>query len=111
MRSVRTALAAFLALLVEILAACSDATTSVMPPPPPPPQTLTVAFCDFNVPIWVAFQDGDGAWTRAQPLVSPGKTEFTHTFTAARGAVARVLQAGPGLTSRVVLYGTPEELV
>jgi len=97
-----------LLLLAVMVAACSDSITP--PPPPPPPNTITVAYCDPYAPLWVAFQDGDGAWTRAQPVVSAGKTEFTHSFTTGRGAIAKVSQGGPGLTSLSILYGTPEDL-
>jgi hypothetical protein len=95
--------------LLALLSACSDA---VSPPLPPPPevQTVSVAFCDPYAPLWLGYQDGDGAWTRAQPTVASGNTVFQFTFSANRGAVATVLATAPGTTFLQVLYGTPEEL-
>jgi hypothetical protein len=112
MRSIRSTFAAFLALLVWLLAACSDATTSVMPPPPPPPPpaSVAVAYCAGLEPMWVAFQDGDGAWTRALPTTSNGNVVFQATIASVRGGIATVFQGGVGLTSLQVLFGTPGEL-
>jgi len=50
-----------------LLAACSDAMTS---PAPPPPTTISVAYCSGLEPLWVAFQDGNGAWNRALPATA-----------------------------------------
>ena len=98
-------------LLAVILSACSDAMTSTAPPPPPPPPTaITVAYCAPYTPLWVAFQDGDGSWTRAQPTVAGGTTQFRYSFSSSRVAIATVIQGGLGLTSLAVLYGTPQEL-
>ena len=94
--------------LTALLAACAD--NSMSPPPPPPATTITVAYCDPYVPLWVAFQDGDGVWTRVQPVSAPGRTEFTYAFASNRGAIATVSPGGPLLTSLQVFYGTPDEL-
>jgi hypothetical protein len=100
--------------LLALLSACSDAVSPPPPPtttpPPPEVQTVSVAFCDPYVPLWLAFQDGDGAWTRAAPTVASGSSVFHLTFAANRGAVATVLVGAPGTTFLQVLYGTPEEL-
>ena len=96
-------------LLAVILSACSDAMTSTAPPPPPP-TAITVAYCAPYTPLWVAFQDGDGPWTRAQPTVAGGSTQFSYSFSSSRGAIATVIQGGLGLTSLAVLDGTPQEL-
>jgi hypothetical protein len=111
MRSIRSTLAAFLALLVQLLAACSD-TTSVTPPPPPPPPpaNVSVAYCAGLEPLWVAFQDGDGTWTRALPSTSSGNVVFQTSIASTRGGIATVFQGGLGFTSLQVLFGTPEEL-
>jgi len=101
-------------LLAVILSACSDAMMSTAPPPPPPPPppptAITVAYCAPYTPLWVAFQDGDGPWTRAQPTVAGGSTQFSYSFSSNRGAIATVIQGGLRLTSVAVLYGEPEEL-
>ena len=98
--------------LLALLAACSDYTSPYAPPPPPPPevQTVSVTFCNLYAPLWLGYQDGDGAWTRVTPTVANGNSVFQLSFTANRGAVATVLLGSPGTTSLQVLYGTPEEL-
>ena len=99
-------------LLVAALTACSDAIVSVPPPPPPPPPptSVAVAYCAGLEPLWVAFQDGDGAWTRVQPTVSGGNTIFRAEFAADRGAIATVSRSGGTFSIVSVLYGTPAEL-
>ena len=103
---------AVVALWSALLAACTDATMVATPPqpPPPPPTSITVFYCAPFAPVWVAFQDGDGPWTRAQPVVAIGTTAFSYGFSANRGAIATVRQAGPAITLLQVLYGAPEEL-
>src|SRR5256885_3417971 len=94
--------------LVAAVGACSDGTMS--PAPPPPPTTIAVAYCAGFEPNWVAFQDGDGAWTRAQPTPSGATTTFRSEFSADRGAIA-TLSGSATLSVLSVLYGTPAELV
>ena len=95
-----------------LLAACTDATMVSPPPqpPPPPPTSITVSYCAPFVPVWVAFQDGAGPWTRVQPVAANGKAAFSYGFSSNRGAIAAVRQAGPALTLLQVLFGAPEEL-
>jgi len=97
--------------LVAALGACSDGTLPSTPPPPPPPTTVAVAYCAGLEPTWVAFQDGDAAWTQAQPTVSGSNKTFRHEFAADRGAIATLSGAGGNITVLSVLYGTPAELV
>lgn len=98
-------------LLVAALTACSDAIVSVAPPPPPPPPTsVAVAFCDGLEPAWVAFQDGDGVWTRVQPVVNGANTIFRAELAADRAAIAMVSRGGLNSAIVSVLYGTPAEL-
>src|SRR5213595_3849645 len=94
--------------LVAAISACSDGTLPSTPPPPPPPISVAVAYC--IQPAWVAFQDGDGAWTQAQPTPSGSNTTFRHDFSADRAAIA-TLSRSADLTVLSVLYGTPAELV
>ena len=110
MKSLRYALASFLALLVELLAACSDPTTSMTAPPPPPPANVQVAYCAGLEPTWVAFQDGDGAWTRALPRTSNGRVTFAANVASTRAGIAAVTLGAGGLTFLHVFLGTPEEL-
>ena len=96
-------------LFLIAMSACSDAVMSP-PPPPPPPFTARVAYCVGSEPLWVAFQDGAEAWTRALPSTSGGKVVFQHTFASNRAAIAASFDAGPGINSLQVHYGTPAEL-
>ncbi len=76
---------------------------------PPPPTAVAVAYCSGLEPNWVAFQDGDGAWTRIQGSPAGGRVRFSSLFSATRGAVA-TLKHSADLTILSVLYGTPTEL-
>src|SRR5881628_3841541 len=96
--------------LVAAVSACSDGTLPSAPPPPPPPITVAVAYCSGLEPTWVAFQDGDGAWTQAQPIVSGPHTTFRYAFSAKRGGIATTTLFRSGITSLSVQYGTPAEL-
>jgi hypothetical protein len=93
------------------LVGCSD---SVAPRPdgPPDPLTVSVPFCDAIAPRWVAFQDGDGEWTRAQPDERDGLATYRFDFVHDRGAIAVVLPLLVEDHASVlqVLYGAPEEL-
>src|SRR5205809_5116728 len=95
--------------LVAAISACSDGTLPSAPPPPPPPISVVVAYC--IQPAWVAFQDGEGAWTQAQPTPSGSNTTFRHEFSADRGAIATLSRVGGNMTVLSALYGTPAELV
>jgi hypothetical protein len=98
----------FVVCLLALLSACADSVVS--PPPPPPPVTVSVSFCDPFAPLWLGYQDGDGAWIRAEPTVANGTSEFRLTFSENRGAVAAVLVTAPGATLLRVVYATPAEL-
>ena len=99
-------------LFLIAVSACSDAVMSPPPPPPPPPPPFTarVAYCEGSEPLWLAFQDGAEAWTRALPATSGGKVVFQHTFASNRAAIAAAFDAGPGITLLQVHYGAPAEL-
>jgi hypothetical protein len=56
---------------------------------PPPPTAVAVAYCSGLEPDWMAFQDGDGVWTRVQGSPAGGKVTFSSLFSATRGAVVR----------------------
>jgi hypothetical protein len=93
------------------IAACSeDQRDPTSPYPPPPPAAIDVAFCAGDEPEWLAFQDGDGAWTRAQPTIVGELATYSHTFAADRGAVATERTIPGGFTFLSVQYGTPAEL-
>ena len=92
-------------LLLSALLACTDAMTSSLTPPPP----TSVAYCEPYTPLWVAFQNGDGAWTRALPTGTSGGSVFQYTFSSNRGGVATVLDGPSGTTFLHVSYGTPQD--
>lgn len=98
-------------LLVTAVTACSNDIVSSPPPPPPPPTSVSVAYCAGGglEPMWVAFQDGDGAWTHVPPTANGSTTTFRYEFSSDRGAMAMVRRFGP-MTVLSVLYGTPAEL-
>jgi hypothetical protein len=99
-----------LLLLLIAVSACSEAVSPPPPPPPPPPFTARVTYCAGAEPVWVAFQDGDEAWTRALPSTSNSNIVFQRTFASDRAAIATAFDAGFGITAVQVLYGTPDEL-
>src|SRR5256886_14283668 len=99
----------WLLFFVVAVSACSAGTLPSAPPPPPPPISVAVAYC--IQPAWVAFQDGDGAWTQGQPTPSGSNTTFRYEFSAGRGAIATLSRVGDSMTVLSVLYGAPAELV
>jgi hypothetical protein len=110
------ALGVVVALTLSALSACSsyDApagpTEPVVTPPQPTPSVVDLAYCRGGEPAWLAYQDGDGAWTRVLPSTSGALTTFRLAFTQSRGAVARVALLPGGLTTLSILYGLPSEL-
>jgi hypothetical protein len=77
-------------------------------------QGTTIVQADFSTcsanqrPVWVAYQDGSGAFTQA----SSAGLIYPITFNSARGIIAAVFPSfvGGGFTT-VVNYGTPAELL
>lgn len=99
-----------LILTLSILTACSNELVTSTGPIVNTPSTVDVAYCTVLQPTWLAFQDGDGAWTQIQP-VSDGRTAtFRYTITANRGAIAFVRLLGNGVSALSVQYGLPAEL-
>lgn len=88
--------------------ACLDAPAG--PVPVPMSQTVQVSWCRGLAPIWVAFQDGDGPWTRATPARTGDTITFQHAFTAGRAGIATLTPVAGDLTALLVLYGEPAEL-
>jgi hypothetical protein len=100
-----------LIIAVSTLAGCSsDRVSAPQPIVTPPSTTVDVAFCAGLEPSWVAFQDGNGAWTQAVAVVAGRRLTFSHAFAADHGAIATVRVLGNGLTSIAVQYGVAAEL-
>ena len=114
MRSLRTLLArhAIVGSMVALAAAagCNKDLTSTPVHDPGPAQTVSVAFCTGLEPRWVAFQDGDGLWVQAQPIVSGQHTIFRQTFAFDHAAIATARAFAAGLTALDIQYGAPDEL-
>jgi len=91
-----------------MLAACSDG--ALAPTKPAPTSAADVVYCKELAPNWVAFQDGDGAWTQAQPTIAGRYATFHHAFAAQRGGIATAREVLPGFTSLSIQYGAPNEL-
>ena len=80
-------------------------------PRPIPDHAVAVSYCAAVAPTWVAFRDGDGAWTRETPSVAGATTTFRHSFTSNRAAIASLTPLLDGEFSVLrVLYGAPDEL-
>ena len=99
------------ACVLVLLAACGDSTSA--PPrdggPAVSPQVVDVSFCSGAQPSWVAFQDGDGSWTRTLPTLSDGRFRFRHAFISDRAGMAMMRPAGEQ-TMLFVQYAAPAEL-
>ncbi|HEV8185699.1 MAG TPA: hypothetical protein VGP40_07055, partial [Chthoniobacterales bacterium] len=69
--------------------------------------TLNYAACPAaEKPVWLAYQDGNGPWTR----VTSTNDIYSFTFTTGRAGLAYVLLPGAGVTSEVhVQYYTSAE--
>ena len=105
--------AAVVILALSILSACSDGSVVAPPGVDPgsgPSTTVEVPFCADETPAWVAFQDGDGAWTTTAPVLDGRQALYRHTFTANRGGIAVGQRFSIGLTTVNVSYGAPTEL-
>jgi hypothetical protein len=71
-----------------------------------PAVAVTQSFCAADAPIWVAYQDGSGAWTR---VTSSGNNTYTFNISSGRAGVATVDTVGTGFDLRVT-YATAAEL-
>jgi hypothetical protein len=80
-------------------------TVTAAPVTPPPATNIAFAFCGTNAPVWVAYQSGTDAWTRATG------TGPTYTLPIAqRGGVAYVRPRTGGGFDTEIVYGTVAEL-
>lgn len=89
-------------LAAATLSACSGSTDQ-----DGTPGDFTLEFCPDDIPLWVALQDGDGAWSRVVPASAGNRFDFS--FDHGRGGIAMVHDQG-GATLVTVVLGTPDEL-
>jgi hypothetical protein len=97
-------------LALATLGACRGDRATSPGPIGGPTTTVEVAYCTALQPTWVAFQDGNGAWTPAQPVIAGNKVTFQHEFSTDHGAIATVRTLQPDVTSLSVQYGLVAEL-
>lgn len=72
-----------------------------------PGGNVTFAFCGATgIPLWVAAQDGSGAWTRVTSATSSYNFQIT-----SRGGIAYVVPAAGGGFDLQVMFGTSAELI
>jgi hypothetical protein len=69
---------------------------------------VSVAYCPDDIPLWLAVQDGDGAFTRVTPT-GAGNNTFTFNLASGRGGVAAVTQNGDDDFDLSVFYATTAE--
>jgi hypothetical protein len=68
---------------------------------------VSFTFCDdTGIPLWVAYQDGNGSWAQA----SGAGNVYSFNLSSAKGAVAFVTDEGLGQTATLVYFGTAAEL-
>lgn len=68
--------------------------------------SISAAFCGSNAtPIWLAVQDGTGAWTQ----ITPSAGTFSFNINSAKGGIAFVQPSGTGFQT-TIYYGTKAEL-
>ena len=115
-------LAASAALLAAALAACNDTPTA-----PAAGRPLAAARAAFDAdavdavwtfadtasrPVWLAYQSGDGAWTRVAPRAAGDTTTYAFSLRG-RGGVAVVTRSeeeGEAAYELAVFYGAAEEI-
>jgi hypothetical protein len=68
--------------------------------------SIAQSFCAADAPIWAAYQDGAGAWTR---VTAGANNTYSFTLTSARGGFATVDTVGSGYDVNVI-YATATEL-
>lgn len=105
--------AAVLIVALSILSACNDRNVVAPPVIDPgggPSTSVEVPFCAAEAPAWVAFQDGDGAWTTTSPVIDGLHAVYRHDFGSNRGGIAVGQRFNVGLTTVNVVYGAPAEL-
>jgi hypothetical protein len=71
----------------------------------PASQSGSFAFCEDDLPVWLAVQNGDGPWT---PVTAGANNTFTFNLPTTRGGVAYVTQNGTNYDIEVIYASTTE---
>lgn len=84
----------------------ATATLTVAVTAPSGGSNVTVTYCTEDAPIWLAVQDGNGAWTRVTP--NAGTNTYQFTINSGRGGVASVDTSGTGFDLSIAYATTAE---
>ncbi len=68
--------------------------------------SVTLSYCAADAPIWVAYQDGTGPWTR---VTATGTNSYTFSVSSTKAGIATVDTVGTGYDLNVT-YATTTEL-
>lgn len=68
--------------------------------------TVTVSYCAADAPIWLAYQDGTGAWTRATP--NSGTTTYSFPIASGKLGLATVDTVATGFDLGITYATTAE---
>ena len=83
----------------------ATATLTVVVTVPAGGSAVTLSYCAADAPIWVAFQDGNGAWTRVTATTA---NTYSFTIASGRAGVATVDTVGSGFDLNLT-YATVAE--
>jgi hypothetical protein len=67
---------------------------------------VTVSYCAADAPIWLAYQDGNGAWTRVTP--NTGTNTYQFNLASGKAGLATVDTVGTGYDLNVTYATTAE---
>jgi hypothetical protein len=87
--------------------AAATTTLTVTVTAPAGGSAVTLSYCAADAPVWVAYQDGTGPWTRVTP--NSGTNTYQFTISAARAGIAAVDTVGSAFDLNIT-YATAAEL-
>ena len=83
----------------------ATATLSIAVTAPVVGSNVTLAYCAADAPIWVAYQDGTGPWTR---VTATGANSYTFSISSGKAGIATVDTVGTGYDLNVTYASTAE---
>ncbi|MBC7840837.1 MAG: hypothetical protein H7099_00900 [Gemmatimonadaceae bacterium] len=86
--------------------AASPAVFNVTVTAPVVGSSVTLSYCAADAPIWVAYQDGSGPWTRVS---ATGTNSYTFSISSGKAGIATVDTVGTGYDLNVT-YATTAEM-